>query len=96
MVCEHLAALEKALAASGIEEIFRGTPWSRNCREWVYYRCWLDRESLRQRFSFAPCVVNHAHRGTHDGQEAGFVCTACHDAVMGTYDLESGGVQPFR
>jgi hypothetical protein len=96
MVCEHLAQLEKTLAASGIEETFRGAAWSRNCREWAYFRCWLDRESLRRRFSLAPCVVDHTHRGTHDGQEAGFVCTACHDAVMGVYEAQPVGIPVFR
>jgi hypothetical protein len=23
--------------------------------------------------------------GTHDGQEAGFVCEQCHDAIMGVH-----------
>jgi hypothetical protein len=96
MVCEHLAQLEKALESSGIEETFRGQAWSRNCREWVYFRCWLDREALRQRFSFAPCVVDHAHRGTHDGQEAGFVCTTCHDAIIGAYEAQPGSLPVFR
>src|SRR5262249_27234531 len=45
----------------------------------------LDRPVLKARIEFPPCVEEHEHRGTHDGQEAGFVCTACDDAVMGIH-----------
>ena len=42
MVCEHLYPLEQALLAAGIAETYRGQPWSRNCREWVYFDADLD------------------------------------------------------
>lgn len=89
MVCEHLRPLEKSLIDSGVKETYRGQAWSRNCREWVYFRCVLDRVALRNRFAFAECVKDHEHRGTHDGQEAGFVCSQCHDGVMGGHPSES-------
>lgn len=85
MVCEHLQPLEQALMEAGIEETFRGAAWSRNCREWVYFRCVLDRRSLRERLALPAYVVDHEHLGTHDGQEAGFVCQLCHDAIMGSH-----------
>ena len=74
MVCEHLSALEQEILARGVKETFRGQAWSRNCREWVYFDCLFDLPALRQRFQFADCVSDHVHRGTFDGQEAGFVC----------------------
>lgn len=85
MVCEHLAALESELIARGVEETYRGQPWSKNCHEWAYFACQLDLPALRARFTFAPCVEDHVHRGTHDGSEAGFVCNVCWDAVMGAH-----------
>jgi hypothetical protein len=85
MVCEHLRALENALLEAGIEETSHGQAWSKNCREWVYFRCVLNRPSLRQRFELPSCVVDHEHLGTHDGREAGFVCKICHDAIMGSH-----------
>ena len=85
MVCEHLAELEQALLAAGMRETYRGQAWSSNCREWVYFACFLELASLRKRFLFAGCVQDHEHRGTHDGQEVGLVCTQCHDAVMGVH-----------
>ncbi|MBA4020454.1 MAG: hypothetical protein C0483_25110 [Pirellula sp.] len=85
MLCEHLVELERALLAAGIRETYRGQPWSSNCREWVYFACYLDLPALRQRFAFDECVRDHEHRGTHDGQEAGLVCFACCDAVMGVH-----------
>ena len=85
MTCEHLIALDRALADAGFKETFRGAAWSANCREWVYYDCVLERDALRRRFDLPACVQDHVHRGTHDGQEAGFVCTMDHDGVMGLH-----------
>ena len=85
MVCEHLEKLEQELLRSGMQETFRGRAWSQNCREWVYFRCILDRTALRKRLPFAACVQDHEHLGTHDGQEAGFVCQECKDAIIGEH-----------
>jgi len=85
MVCEHLQQLEQEIVRAGITETFRGQAWSKNCREWVYFDCYLDRESIKNRFLFPECVVEHEHRGTHDGQEAGFKCEKCSDGIMGHY-----------
>jgi hypothetical protein len=83
MTCEHLLPLETALAAAGFKETFRGAAWSQNCREWVYFDCILQRDVIRKAFELADCVKDHEHRGTHDGQESGFVCEMHHDAIVG-------------
>jgi hypothetical protein len=49
MTCEHLRPLEDEIIAAGLPETFRGRPWSENCREWVYFACYFDRESIRKR-----------------------------------------------
>ncbi len=85
MTCEHLQALEQALIASGIQESFRGQAWGNNCREWVYFDCCLDRPALRGRFKLEAFVTDHEHLGTHDGQEAGFVCAMHKDGIMGVH-----------
>lgn len=85
MLCEHLLKLEQDLRDAGIKETHRGQPWSKNCREWVYFDCRLDLVSLRARLNLAQVVVDHVHRGTHDGSEAGFVCTCRCDAIMGAH-----------
>jgi hypothetical protein len=92
MVCKHLQLLEKEIIQAGIKETFRGQAWSKNCREWVYFDCYLDRESLIKRFSFPDCIVEHEHHGTHDGQEAGFICEKCADAVMGHYSMQDSKI----
>jgi|SRR5215831_11527831 len=86
MTCEHLRAVEQAMIGLGIRETFRGAAWSRNCREWVYFDCYIDLEAVRDRFPLGECVQNHIHRGTHDGQERGLVCSICHDAIVGAYE----------
>jgi hypothetical protein len=89
MVCEHLQQLEHEIIQAGINETFRGQAWTKNCREWVYFDCYLDRESIKKRFSFPDHIVEHEHKGTHDGQEAGFICKKCNDAIMGYYSLQA-------
>ena len=61
-----------------------------NCREWVYFDCFIDNAAVRSRFPLPDCVQDHAHRGTHDGQERGFVCRQCHDGIMGNYEPVEG------
>jgi hypothetical protein len=90
MTCEHLRDLEQAMLAAGIRETFRGQAWSEHCREWVYFDCWMDLDLIRQCHSLSACVVDHAHRGTHDGAERGLVCRACEDALMGSYEPRAG------
>ena len=90
MTCEHLSAVEQAIIDRGIRETVRGAAWSRNCREWVYFECYIDLDAVRSQFALADCVHDHQHRGTHDGQERGLVCTKCHDAIMGRYEPTPG------
>jgi hypothetical protein len=97
MTCEHLQQLESEIVAAGVKETFRGQAWSQNCREWVYFDCFFDRESIRRRLVLATCVHDHEHRGTHDGQEAGFVCAQCHDAIMGLHPSQvKAGAAVYR
>ncbi|MCE9547798.1 MAG: hypothetical protein K8T25_20185 [Planctomycetia bacterium] len=92
MLCEHLQSLEQAILARGIRETYRGQPWSSNCREWVYFDCYLDTEAGSGRVALPECVVEHVHRGTHDGEERGWVCSQCHDAIIGSYERRQGMV----
>ena len=95
MTCKHLRELEQALHNAGVTETYRGQPWTKNCREWIYFDCILDLKALRERFSFAPCVVDHEHRGTHDGNELGFYCSECFDGIMGAHPSQ-GTKKIFR
>jgi hypothetical protein len=95
MICQHLQPLEEAIRAHGIAVTYRGKPWTENCREWVYFDCYIDTQAVRHSFQLPDCVQDHAHRGTHDGQERGFECSLCHDGVMGLYEPREG-VAVFR
>lgn len=86
MVCEHLRPLEQALLNAGIEETFRGQAWSLNCREWVYFDAVLNTGSLKERYAIPGCVEIHENTDPKSGLEHGFVCTLCHDAIMGRTD----------
>lgn len=83
MVCSHLSALESALIESGVKETYRGQAWSRNCREWVYFDVRLNVKALSVRFDLGPPVHIHENTDPRSGVELGFVCSECHDAVMG-------------
>jgi hypothetical protein len=90
MTCEHLRALEQAILESGIRETSRGQAWSENCREWVYFHCFIATAAVRERFPLEGCVRDHEHRGTHDGSERGFICEQCHDGLMGWIEPAPG------
>jgi hypothetical protein len=64
LVCEHLSELEQRMLATVLRVTFRGQSWSRNCREWVYFDCLLDRAAIRETIELAPCVKDHEHLGT--------------------------------
>lgn len=84
-MCEHLATLENFLKLSGIQETFRGTPWTENCREWVYFDCVLDLAALRTKFHLPVFVEDHINDDERSGLEAGFCCSLCNDAIMGVH-----------
>jgi hypothetical protein len=82
-VCEHLIGVDRALAAAGCTETYRGQAWSDNCREWVYFDTVLDLEALRREHGLDPVVVDHRNEDQKSGTEQGLVCTVHHDGVMG-------------
>jgi len=82
-MCEHLLPLDNELKELGIKETYRGQAWTDNCREWVYYDCYLDIESLRKRFNFPDFIKHHINNDMKSGLEEGFDCSLCNDAIMG-------------
>ena len=96
MVCRHLEPIEKTLQALHVEETFRGDAWSKNCREWVYFRCILDLEKARRAFEMDPCVENHDLVDARLGSELGLYCRNCHDGVMGLNPKGSLDGVPFN
>ena len=90
VLCPHLAKLESAIIQAGIHESWRGKAWSQNCREWVYFDCYIDLQAVRSRMDLPLCIQDHEHRGTHDGSEHGFICTECNDGIMGRIEPREG------
>lgn len=96
-MCPCLQPLDDLLKQRGLKESFRGQAWSMKCREWVYYPVVLDLARVRGALSLPTTVIDHIHRGTHDGAESGFVCTLHDDAVMGQHpDLASASAVRFN
>jgi hypothetical protein len=95
-MCPCLKPLDDLLKKRGHKESFRGQAWSQKCREWAYYPVVFDKASVRMLLSIPTTVVDHDHRGTHDGSESGFVCTLHDDAVMGDHpDVASSSAVRF-
>jgi len=84
-MCEHLQSLEDYLKTQKIPEIFRGQAWSDNCREWAYFDCVLEPESLKAKFHLPSFVTRHENTDEKSGTELGLVCTQCKDAIMGLH-----------
>ncbi len=95
-MCEHLAALDAELKERRIRETFRGEAWSDNCREWVYYDCFLDTGAIRVRLNLPECVAVHRNDDMRSGLEAGFVCNQCNDAIMGAHPDVAAGKPVIR
>ena len=88
MICKHLQPIEAELIHLGIAETFRGQAWTKNCREWVYFDCYLDLASLRKRLALDPCVVDHTNDDPRSGCERGLVCNIHWDAIVGSFAQE--------
>ena len=84
MSCSHLQSLESALLEGGHQETFRGQAWS-EANEWVYFDCIIDLDFCRDEYDLPSFVIDHVHRGTHDGTEQGLVCQQCLTAVVGRH-----------
>ena len=95
MLCEHLCEIEKAITLAGIAETYRGQPWSKNCRQWVYFDCVLDMDAIKRKFDLAECVGEHLNHDPKSGREAGLVCNLCHDAVVGLHAKDGNGKNRF-
>ena len=93
-MCEHLQPLEDYLKGKKIPQTFRGQAWSDNCREWVYFDCVLETESLQSRFHLPSFVVRHENTDERSGTELGLVCTKCKDAIMGLHPNHSSSSKP--
>ena len=85
-VCAHLQPVKDYILQQGATIEWVGTPWSHNCRHWMYFKgVVLDGDGLKKRFNLPDFIVVHQHRGTHDGHEQGLVCSQDHDALMGPH-----------
>ncbi len=92
-MCEHLTPLDIELKARKIMETYRGQAWSRNCREWAYYDCVLELDKLKARYNFPDFITIHVNDDNKSGMEAGFYCSLCHDAIMGSHpDMGNGKI----
>src|SRR4051794_13591110 len=90
MLCEHLQPLEAELKAAGIAETYRGQAWSSNCREWVYFDCYLDTAAIHKRLAMPAFVEQHVNDDPRSGQERALVCSQHHDAIAGLYEPQRG------
>lgn len=82
-MCEHLQPIEQYIKSKEVAETFRGQAWSNNCREWVYFDCVLDAESLKEKINAPACIIVHEYLDNRAGNEKGLICDCCQDGIMG-------------
>ena len=90
-MCEHLSPLEKELHSRNIKETFRGEAWSVNCREWIYYDCYLNCKSIINRLHLPAFVAHSINNDPRSGLEEGLFCEQCKDAILGYHRTLDGG-----
>jgi len=96
MVCEHLKELESLIRQAGAAETFRGHAWTKPKGEWVYYRCYIDKESAMARFDDEEIYEWSEHIGTHEGSEAGMICKNCECGVMGFHPSHKADIPTVK
>jgi len=93
VTCPHLAPVMALAEAAGAAVTVRGRVWSGASGEWIYYDHHFDRQAVEAMLDLPDGVHWHAHRGTHDGSEAGFVCDRCETGVMGRHPDDRSGCE---
>lgn len=88
-MCAHLKPIEDYLKKAGYTEIYRGQPWSKNCREWIYFDEVLDPIELIKTFNLNKSISIHNYADNKVGAEFGLVCTICKDAIIGRHPNNS-------
>jgi len=88
-MCIHLKEMETYLRSQGAKETWRGQPWTERCREWIYFDCVLNIESLQKKVLLDDCVTVHDYNDIKAGAELGFFCNQCEDAIMGIHPATS-------
>jgi len=96
--CEHLNKFELDLRIQGITTQHDGRSWwkPKEPGHWVYFNCFLEPVSLRERFKLPKFVEYASYDGRAAGQEAGFICSKCHSAVMGVHENYASEVVHVR
>ena len=82
MICDHLRPLEERILSRGFVESERGSPWSRDCREWVTYNCDVRVIAKLEGVDIPACVKHYENSDIHFGSETGLVCHEHHDALI--------------
>jgi hypothetical protein len=88
-MCIHLKAVEDYIKQQGIVEYWRGQPWTRNCREWIYFECVFSPTQLKAKLGLDACVDIHIYNDIKAGSEQGLICNECKDGVMGLHPESS-------
>ncbi|MBN1998586.1 hypothetical protein JW935_13590 [candidate division KSB1 bacterium] len=89
MVCHHLYEFENHILELNVEETARGKLWTKMQGEWVYFRCYIDKESVMEKIRHSEFLQWSEHLGTHEGSEAGIICIKCQCGVMGLHPKDT-------
>lgn len=93
-VCDHLAPVERELAARGVP-VGPGRP----CPHEPEWGTWFVVDALfgtclGLRLNLEPCVIFEEYEGVLSASDAMFYCTACQQAIVGRHAGSAPGGTP--
>ena len=93
--CEHLAALERELAAAGVPVgPGRPCPHDPDWGTWFEVDALFDARPLRRRLALDPCVSYEEYEGVLCASDATFYCTCCKRAIAGLHPRSATPATP--
>jgi len=95
MVCRHLEQLETDIKSQKIIENIDNQNDIEYSHESVYYNCYLDRKSIRQKHNFPAFITDYISPETDEVQKEGFICIQCNNAIIGLHKGYMPGSKTF-
>lgn len=83
MVCHHLEPLAVDIKSQKFSEINRNQNENTTDIQWVYFDCYLDRKSIRQKYNFPDFVIDHIDQTMDGVPEEGLICENCKCGIIG-------------
>jgi len=84
---EYIARIDYLCQKKRCPENYRGNDVYDSTKkgEWVYYDCYFDEQSIREKFKLPSYIKYYEYDGRASGQESGFIDERTNDSVLGSH-----------